>query len=247
MRFQEILEASSPDHADEELVQFFHRMYQECQPFLKAIGGDPTKYIAYRGMEDRTMVGRGLEDDYGIKSVRLEDRHPKDTPEEGHNALNQYFELKHGHPFRNGLFVTGSIMTADAYGEPYAIFPIGKFEYLWNPNIDDLTTEVYDYVDTELAQHHNTMHEHTAWVEYFNSVNRLDHMVVPVTPEQMSKFLKTHTTVDLIEFVIGRIGLYQDHKLQEALGEEVEIMIWCQEYYYILPSLLEHFKNFISK
>lgn len=145
MRFNEITEAK----LDPEIMAVFHNAYAQCRPFLEQIDMQPGKYMMLRGMSDRSHPAPGLPDDVGIKYPRLDGRTPMDTPDEVHDLANVYFAQKHGHPYRNGLFVTGNNNTAQSYGKPYAVFPIGKFDYIWNENVNDFTTDAADYIIQE--------------------------------------------------------------------------------------------------
>jgi len=256
MRYRELVEADVP--VSEELMQVFHNMKAECRPFLKEIDNRPARWIMYRGMNDQRIIGKGLEDDYGIKTVRLTDRRPKDTPEEGHASLNEYFNKHYGHPYRNGLFVTGNEMAAESYGMPYAVLPIGKFDYIWNRDIDDMTTEIYDYIEgTQDGIENGLIHEHYAWRQFYYKTTKGRKWVppglpgvpasAPVTLEQMTEFMKGKTDVDLIELVLSEYSPYISKNLRSAISHGPEIMIWCQEYYYMDPVYLDKFQKFLSK
>ena len=213
MKFQEILEA--PLNVDADTMAIFHNAYQECQPFLQQINNQPYKHMILRGMKDLSYPGHGLPDDAGIKTTRLDDRVPNDTPEEIHNLANEYFTQKHGHPYRNGLFVTGYEMTAEAYGKPYAVFPIGKFDFIWNENISDFTTDVADYVMQDIEEF----------------AERGDGF----WPEDLGKSMRM-------------FGPYTENNgMIKAIENGGEIMIWCQEYYYMTMDIARKFEQFVSK
>ena len=120
---------------------------------------------------------------------------------------------------------------------------IGKFEYIWNPFINDLTTDIYDYVDTESGI---PEFEHPVWIEYFNSM-RGNEPRDPVSPGSMEVFLKNRNTADLIEYVMLDFGQYKQDNLKKAIYGGGEIMVWCEEYYYMELSLLPALKAFLSK
>ena len=146
MKFQDIEEAAIPE--EEHVVHMYHNIYMNCQPFLKQIG-DPSKNIMWRGIKyiSRGMVHDLAELDVGIKDVRLGDRKPLDTDADDHQALNNYLNTMYGHPYRSALFATGAKHVAESYGtgeEPFAIFPIGDFDFLWHPQIGDFFGEFFD-------------------------------------------------------------------------------------------------------
>lgn len=76
---------------------------------------------------------------------------PRNTPFVAHTEFNRFFERRFGWPFRNGLFTTSNEYGAVGYGRPFAIFPIGKFEWLCNPNpiYSDLTGAYIDFKKAE--------------------------------------------------------------------------------------------------
>lgn len=209
MRFNEFITEAK---LDPEIMAVFHNAYAQCRPFLEQIDMQPGKYMMLRGMKDRSYPGHGLPDDVGIKYPRLDGRTPMDTPDEIHELTNVYFTQKHGHPYRNGLFVTGNISTAQSYGKPYAVFPIGKFDYIWNENVNDFTTDVVE--DIVVTSEHEV------------DGPELEH----------------------VENAMRRFGPYTDSTgLPAALGTGVEVMVWCESYYYMTTEIAMKFQKFISK
>ena len=78
-------------------------------------------------------------------------RKPRDTPIEIHKELDKLFKNEFGWKVRSeGVFCSGSI-TSSIYGNLYYMFPIGKFEYVWSPDIKDLTVELERF-DVLLSQ-----------------------------------------------------------------------------------------------
>ncbi len=112
---------------------------RDCQPYLReAKPFDPYVQLM-RGM------GEANKNFIDNKSIRLDDRTPKDIPKELHDKINQFFKQKFGGSFRNALFATGDYIQAENYGNVYYIFPIGNFKYLYNPEIEDLFMNYDDY------------------------------------------------------------------------------------------------------
>lgn len=123
----------------EEMIQnfdFIKKIREDCQPYIKEAGSDIFKNGMWRGIKGTDKKPRLL------KTARLENRTPTDMPVYLHGKLNEYFDNRFGHPYRNGVFVTGDQSEAMNYGEAYQIFPIGEFDYLWSPDVDDLMTEI---------------------------------------------------------------------------------------------------------
>lgn len=131
MRFKEFI-TENTDITFEDIIR-------DCQPYLKEINGIEERYLAQHG--SKALIS----DDAKILTVR-DDRRPKDTDIRVHNAVNDFFEEKFGWRAREkGIFVTGSINRATAYGESYLVFPIGEFKYLWSREISDLTGIAVDF------------------------------------------------------------------------------------------------------
>lgn len=104
---------------------------KDCKPYLKEIGN----LSLYRGMfaENRPFV----------KKISRTDRKPKDSSLVSHKIMDNIFKKKYGWKARSeGVFVTGDRSITHAYGITYIYFPIGKYKYLWSPNIHDLGTEI---------------------------------------------------------------------------------------------------------
>lgn len=130
-----------------DLIKLLHK---DCKPFLNE-WAKPQK-----GHRDILFMfsGRKSSKDFEKKSVRM-NRTPVDTHPLVHKALDDAFEKKFGHRARsNSMFCTGSVVTAKSYGDPYMIFPIGKYRYLWSESHKDLYSDLsatYDIGRTALS------------------------------------------------------------------------------------------------
>ena len=125
MRYSELTEGNASATASEIIRR-------DCQPWIQSLPR-PTRTLAWRGINGLPKDGQ-----FGRKQARLTNRRPASTGLNLHNSTNEMFIERFGKPFRNAVFVVGNVKVADEYGNPYAIFPIGEFEYVWNPEIDDL-------------------------------------------------------------------------------------------------------------
>lgn len=84
----------------------------------------------------------GISKPYTIKKVR-KDRKPMNTPLKIHNKIDDMFEDEFGYrPRSNSIFVTGNKNMTDLYGDPFMVFPLMNYKYLWNPNIKDFYMSV---------------------------------------------------------------------------------------------------------
>ena len=111
------------------LVEFIRA---NCQPWLAATKNGQHK--VYRGVDENITAW--------IQNVRS-DRSPKDTNESRHHMFNAIISRAGGIANRsNAAFVSGDKYTADTYGTPYVIFPIGDFRYTWSPEYADWTNDL---------------------------------------------------------------------------------------------------------
>jgi len=107
---------------------------KDCKPAIEYMKA-ANNYI-YRGMK----TGGNL----GEKSTRS-DRMPKDTSMMMHNLIDEVMEDQYGwKPRSEGLFCTGDRYGTESYGNKYIIFPVGKFEYIWSPNVRDSYSQFGD-------------------------------------------------------------------------------------------------------
>jgi len=119
---------------------FVNQIKEDCQPYLKEM--DNLVFSGrglWRGMDSPNKKLRIT------KTTRLDNRIPKDMPQYIHDKLNEYFDRRFGHPYRNGVFATGPAGEYFVYGEAYQIFPIGNFDYIWSMDIEDLMGTLGDF------------------------------------------------------------------------------------------------------
>jgi len=246
MRFQQILEAQAK--IDPKIEVMFHNIYQNCQPYLKAVKNKPYDSAMFRGIKH-------ADEDFGKKDVRLANRKPVDTGKLEHNQLNAALEELYGHPYRNGLFVSGNWNVASAYGDLYSVFPIGKFEYIWHEYIDDLYSKVGGYdeafdawqefareiIDPKKIEAHievDKEEDEEEWTDQYFQV--VDDMI----PEVIDKY----GTGELLKWVLKHEGSYKQDDLVLALSKpRKEIMIWVPSYYYMNTDYLPLFQKWLSK
>jgi hypothetical protein len=131
---------------------------KNCKPFIKELKG--ARHLLLRGVN---------KSDYpvfmDIKTIRRY-RKPRIIDTGLHDKLGKTSKEIYGWNIRkDGLFTTKSEEDASIYGPPAIIFPIGKFKYVWNDNVDTLY-EMYDKWDNkdvyndiiipELKKYHTT-------------------------------------------------------------------------------------------
>lgn len=117
-------------------------LLKDCKSFLKELEKtklSPSRWV-FRGTK-RIRSDKGIEE-----IIPRRDRYPKDMPPELHNKYDEEFHRKfRWNPRSEGVFTTGKFSTAGTYGQANLVFPIGKYRYIWSPEIDDL----YSYSDGE--------------------------------------------------------------------------------------------------
>lgn len=163
------------------------------------------------------MVGdMSLGEGFGDKTFRVfkktvrKERKPMDTKGPLHKIIDDWFEDNMGIRARSqAVFCFGEAArnVAYEYGHLCAIFPIGKFTYVWSPKVSDL----YNDVIMDKMQYAGEIAK-----AYIGSDGKPD--------------------VEAINSVLDGLG-YTINGFDKAVADSVEIMIDCDEYYVIpLPN-----------
>lgn len=136
MKFTDYIEESSK--YDLQVYGIVQSLKKNCAPFIKELRKSGKNFI-WRGtnkVSKKTIV----------QLTPRQDRSPKDMPTEIHDELDERFYKKYGwRPRSEGVFTSPIKNHAKTYGEAYMFFPVGKYEYLYNPKIDDL----FSYIEGE--------------------------------------------------------------------------------------------------
>lgn len=186
----------------EDYREYFDEIEKNCQIFLNDLKkiGDPDSLL---------YSGRKSSEPFIYKKTR-KDRKPRDIPREFHNWLNKWFEWKFGVKARSQtVFTTPDKDDADSFGDPFIIFPIGKYKLIWSEEVGDLYLTVVD--DKSL----------------FEQIMKMDFKDIKPNKEYSQK----------LNELIEALNSYKENDLEEALirgGEEDgggERMLVCDEYY----------------
>lgn len=118
---------------------------EDCVYYLDLIKDSNVQRFMYRGINS---------DDVDVDQINqfVPRSKPLASSRKFHTEVNEFLEQKFGHPFRNGLFVTGNKSTASEYADDggiYIVVPVGKFEWLTNTQFYDLYNLVLE------AEHKN--------------------------------------------------------------------------------------------
>ena len=102
--------------------------------------------MVYRGIEDDSITAHAF-----TQNIR-QDRRPKDTDKQRHQAFNKVIAAAGGVANRsNAAFVSGDKPTAESYGRPFVFVPVGDFRYTWSPEYADWTQDFETYDLAELV------------------------------------------------------------------------------------------------
>jgi len=117
---------------------------KDCKPYIKLVKS--ARRIAIRHYSKST--------DFLIKLDVRSGRLPVDTSIEIHNEFDDLFKKKFGWKVRsNGAFTWVRPLT---HITTAMFFPIGKFDYIWSPIVQDLYT---DYAESDETQEDYTPEE----------------------------------------------------------------------------------------
>ena len=107
------------------------KVRKDCKPYLREMRG--AKNFLYRGTGKPIKVIS--------KFKPRTDRKPLDTSTIVHEVLDNAFKKKFGWFARSeGVFTTSNQMPG--YGKSTIFFPIGRYKYVWSPDIRDLFLEL---------------------------------------------------------------------------------------------------------
>lgn len=186
----------------ENAKEFIEQVVKDCRPFLKA---KRAGQLVFRGM-------KSFDEFIYNKPVR-KNRTPLNTPAKLHDIIDQFFKKKFGYYFRsNAIFVTGDYNEAIGYGDAYAIYPIGDFQFLWSQEVDDLFIELKRLLQKDSLS-----------IKYFKPNAKHN--------EESKKALDEYLNNKFIDAI--KDLNYQNMHLVSAIESKNEIMIHCDAYHAI--------------
>ena len=217
MRFFKFINEETADLDDMNRVA--NIIKKDCSKFLKETGNIPI----YRGM-------KGL--DVGplkIKSVK--ERKPLNTPGKIHDLLNRLFNKRFKWSVRNGVFVSGNIKDAKFYGLDYRFFPIGDYDYVWSPVVQDLFG--YNEKFGISALDFESLKNIYLYPKTCDTSGWFLHNYVKEYPEASNRELIEMCKNKLVRFYEDLISTYKNNNLQEGIKSGMEISFNCKEYYLV--------------
>ena len=115
-------------------IAFIKKLKKECDEYFYASRQFNTNLPLYRGMKKKISTYEVI--------IPRKNRKPLSTDPVVHRLLDEEFKKQFGWRARSeGVFCTGDYPPG-IYGERYYIFPIGKFDFLWSPDVKDLTVSL---------------------------------------------------------------------------------------------------------
>lgn len=198
---------------EDDFEKYGELIKQNCKPYLNEIGDIDSNSFILRGM-------RNIDKQFVEKTVR-KDRDPKLTPKPIHDFIDDWFKGNYQIKIRSeGIFGTGDNRRAASYGKPYAIFPIGNFDYIWSPDIPDLTLRLEAVIAEALKQEGEKLD------------SQIDAFDIIKTKYNSQQKLPKQVRVAILKKL--RSAKYQKNKnLKQAIKSNNEIMINCDKYYAI--------------
>lgn len=140
--FRDRFKENDFDDNDFETIKVI--LEKDCKEFLDELKSKNQKPL-FRGVKNKDDVDKGIY----IKNSRS-DRRTKDSNPIISDKFNDKFEEVLGVKLRSeGVFVTKNPNTATDYGTAYMFFPIGKYRYFVNKEINDLYSNISDNFSTE--------------------------------------------------------------------------------------------------
>jgi hypothetical protein len=124
------------ENQEDKINEMIYLIKKDCQPFLKEW---------HKINKGPLLTGRKNEKSFNKKQVR-KNRKPRDTPEELHKLVDEWFYKKFKLKLRsNSIFSTFSYRIVGVYGVPYCVFPIGDYTIISSEEIKDLYNNI-DYL-----------------------------------------------------------------------------------------------------
>jgi len=193
------------------------------------------------------MLWRGIDrwGGIGTKELNFSSVVPKDnretlnTPQLLNDLMDDLLEERFGwRPRKEGVFAYQTPTSSYSYGEPYMIFPVDGFKYVWSPKIKDffLMFSKYPAYDFNIER----LDDVKRYLNYYNKLDRgkleiyyneyikgffdmsLDEWFELMTPEGIKAKLKIMSDT------------YIDKWMKKLLiSDEREILIKCDKYYCI--------------
>ena len=138
---------------EEKVEKMAHLLFNDCKQYLKDLG--KSGEVMYRGAYGGDMT----------KIVPRKNRAPKDMSRELQEELdNTFYDEFKWRPRSEGVFCSGEWDQAHSYGDAvFTVWPIGKYQFLYNENVHDL----YTYFEEDVGGDVNTDQMEEDWEDKY--------------------------------------------------------------------------------
>lgn len=204
-----------------EIDEALDMIQDQCDPFIKLMRKTD---VIYRGVNNS-----GAKAYEPIKKfMHSEGRIPLSTPKAIHNELNNIFTEKFGWPVRDGIFCSFGMGNITIYGLPHYIFGIGKVQYCYSTEIDDLWADIGTYTRRTVIGQSNGNKD-----KYLN-FKLTDYVLAP-------NMKVTGIDKEYLESIVDKY--YQDNGLKRFRGE---ISFNFPDGYYVMRCNGPYDKNILN-
>lgn len=216
------------------------QLESECSKFINELKESKSDIIwrgSTRGPEESSFDMIGNKDSIiELRKVR-KNRRPRDIDFDIQELFDFYARKHFNIGLRSsGVFTTKSYLDSTEYGIPFIFFPIGNYEYYWNPNIRDLYSR---FEDLPIANYFISRRD-----DYLRDVFHEEWLELNDDPGKSAKDMddwydeKSREVIEEFEdYVDDIVREYKSNK-SSSLGEVAnqEILFICDEYYLINPA-----------
>jgi len=229
MRLQTYLTEKS--YFEEEIDLIWQTLLKDCKLFLVELNkaNTPNAKFFYRG------YGGHMNGIIQKKKTR-KDRMPTDTPEAVHTLLDRSFKKKFGWRVRSqGVFTTSDKIYAGGYGLNVLFFPIGKYKYVYSPEVRDLYAHIggedLSYIEVILDGYSDT----AEW-EYRYRDSYEDEEPDNISFEEYAE-MKEEEEMDVwLDSVDKTLKTYKSTDMSKAIKSGNETVFQCSQYYIVSMS-----------
>jgi len=116
-------------------------LLKDCKKFLRE-----TSWAFYRGSDIGPSNDPNIHRVKARPMVGKEMRAPKDTPMWVHKMANKAFKESYGWSPRQGVFASDMATSANYGRGSFLFFPIGNYDYLWSPDVQDFFARGLDRI-----------------------------------------------------------------------------------------------------
>lgn len=200
-------------------------IFDKCQPFIKLLRSCENKKLVYHSTNANSIYSNiiypRMKNDMTIIERRDREK-SKDLNINIHNYVGDLLIKKFGYnPRKESLFChNGEIEAVEEYGQPFIMFPIGDFKYVWNPEYHDLYLHLWSKYS----------------IPYWDQVPKYEDI--------------DDTYKDVYKEIYKECDKYAESCIDTGFCKFLtltnEIMIWAEEYILIVDEEEEKYVNYTN-